>query len=471
MTISPTNACSQPANDSMLRLEQLAGEFGEVIATEPITGSGSNRRYFRFRFADGSTMIGCLGTNVAENQAFIGLARYFRERLLPVPEIIAVSDDSMAYLQQDLGSTSLLDCISDEEMVARTMEMLPKFQLNGAIGLDFSQCYPVSELDRRSVMWDLNYFKYCFLKPMGVEIDEPRLEDEFELLAERIVSARPLGFMVRDFQSRNVMVHDGQPWLIDFQGGRRGPVHYDVASFLWQSRAGFSDETRRQMIDRYIDTAGVSRESFLAQLPDFVAFRMMQVLGAYGFRGLYERKPAFMTQIPASLHSLRMSLNPNSFPYLSKLTEDLAFSIDQRNQNEDGALTVEVMSFSYKKGMPADSTDNGGGFTFDCRAIHNPGRYERYRALTGRDPEVIEFLENDGEITQFLEHCYSLVDASVERYLERGFTHLQVAFGCTGGRHRSLYSADHMAEHLRQRFAGQNLRVTLHHREQPQLEQ
>lgn len=456
----------------MHRLDQLARSFGDVTDVQPITGSGSNRQYVRFTYADGSTRIGCLGTVRAENQAFIELARHFSRRSLPVPEIIAVSADSMAYLQQDLGSTSLFDCIADPTMVEKAIEMLPKFQIDGAKDLDFKWCYPVSDLDRRSVMWDLNYFKYCFLKLMGMEIDEPRLEDEFEQMAYHIINARPLGFMVRDFQSRNVMIHDGTTWLIDFQGGRRGPLHYDVASFLWQSRAGFTDDTRQQMIDRYIAAAGIDGTEFRKLLPNFVAFRMMQVLGAYGFRGLHERKPAFITQIPTSLQSLHKSLDPSSFPYLSELTARLLHRMtDTDKHDDDDALTVEVMSFSYKKGLPADPTDNGGGFVFDCRAIHNPGRYERYRSLTGRDPEVIEFLETDGEITTFLNHCYAMVDASVERYLERGFTHLQVAFGCTGGRHRSLYSAEHMAEHLRQKFAGRKLRVSLHHREQPQLPQ
>lgn len=454
----------------MQRLERLAATLGELRAVEPITGSGSDRRYRRLLMADGKTYVGCVGTCRAENETFLYLARYFGQRGLPVPEVVAVSPDSMAYIQQDLGRESLFDRITDEAQVEQTVRLLPEFQIRGALGLDFSRCYPVAELDRRSVMWDLNYFKYCFLKPSGVTIDEPALEDEFGTLAERIVSARPLGFMVRDFQSRNVMIHDGKPWLIDFQGGRRGPVHYDVASFLWQSRAGFSDELRRRMVAAYVEAAGLVAAEFEAALPAFVAFRMMQVLGAYGFRGLYERKPAFLKQIPASLASLRRALNPAVYPCLTALTDELierGFGV--ADNGEPGLLTVEVLSFSYKKGLPADRSDNGGGFIFDCRAVHNPGRYDRYKPLTGRDPEVIEFLEENGEINEFLSHCYALVDASVERYLERGFTRLQVSFGCTGGRHRSLYSADHMAAHLREKFAGRNLKVVLHHREQPQL--
>ncbi len=453
----------------MQRLKQLAGGADRVASIQPIAGSGSNRKYYRLTLTDDTTVIGVIGTSVAENEAFIYLAQYFTARSLPVPAVIAVSDDRMAYLQEDLGSVALIDRITDCDLVGRTIDLLPRFQISGAMGLDFDRCYPVAEMDSRSVMWDLNYFKYCFLKPLGIEIDEPALEREFDALTIRLLSARPLGFMVRDFQSRNVMIHNDSPWLIDFQGGRRGPVHYDIASFLWQTRAGFTPAFRNEMVSRYVAAAGVNEAEFRNALPDFVAFRMMQVLGAYGFRGLYERKTAFMQQIPAALAELRESLDPATFPYLHSLASSITLPGQESTDVADGMLTVEVLSFSYRKGLPADLSGNGGGFVFDCRAVHNPGRYDRYKQLTGRDPEVIEFLESNGEITEFLSHCYALVDAAVDRYLERGFSHLQVAFGCTGGRHRSLYSADHMATHLRLSFAGRPIRIVLHHREQPSL--
>ncbi len=474
MTTSPTNASWQPVNDSMQRLKALAIEAGKhVTSIEAITGSGSNRRYFRLRIDDGTSLIGVVGTCKAENDAFIYLSDYFSARNLPVPKVVAVSEDRMVYLQQDLGSESLLDHITDTALIGQSIRLLPQFQILEAIGLDFSHCYPVAEMDRKSVMWDFNYFKYSFLKLTGTEIDEPALENEFELMAETLLSARPLGFMVRDFQSRNIMIHNGSPWLIDFQGGRRGPVHYDVASFLWQTRANFSQSLRDQMISEYCIAAGLSESSFRQTLPDFVAFRMMQVLGAYGFRGLFERKAAFMTQIPPALSALSTSLNEHKYPYLHSLVNALItrpeFSPQSDDKFSDGVLTVEVLSFSYRKGLPIDRSGNGGGFVFDCRAIHNPGRYDQYKQLTGRDPEVIDFLESNGEITEFLTHCYALVDNAVERYLSRGFTHLQVAFGCTGGRHRSLYSADHMAEHLKARFGNAKINITLTHREQPSL--
>lgn len=451
----------------MQRLEALAGQ--DVKSIEPISGSGSNRSYYRIFLADGTTVIGVIGTSKAENQAFIYLSEYFSKRGLRVPRVLAVSSDFMAYTQQDLGDTQLIDCLERTDLIAKTIEMLPDFQLKNAAGLDFSRCYPVEEMDRRSVMWDLNYFKYCFLKPLGVEIDEPALEAEFDRLATIILSARPLGFMVRDFQSRNVMIHNDEPWLIDFQGGRRGPVHYDVASFLWQARAGFSDELRSQMVDCYVKAAGVNEADFKRLLPEFIAFRMIQVLGAYGFRGLYERKQKFLGQIPQALATLTQYLNTAEYPYLSSLASELKSKFTEK-ADDDGRLTIEVLSFSYKKGLPVDNSGNGGGFVFDCRSLNNPGRYDQYKKLTGRDPEVIKFLEDDGGIIEFLEKCAALVDPAVSRYVERGFTHLQVAFGCTGGRHRSLYSADHMAEHLRRTFPADKVKVVLHHREQPQLQ-
>ncbi|GFI05545.1 nucleotide-binding protein YvcJ [Muribaculaceae bacterium] len=455
-------------------MQRLKSLIPDAKSFEPITGSGSNRRYWRVVRADGTSVIGAIGTVTTENDAFIYLSGYFSSRDLPVPRILAVSPDRTAYVQEDLGDTCLLDRITDTALVAKTIDMLPRFQINGALGLDFSRCHPVPEMDMTSVMWDLNYFKYCYLKLTGLEIDEPRLEKEFQSLASCLLMAKPWGFMVRDFQSRNVMIRDNMPYLIDFQGGRRGPVHYDVASFLWQARAGLSAEFRNSMVERYIAASGVDAEEFRTSLPFFVIFRMLQVLGAYGFRGYHERKPAFMQQIPAALTNLREAMNPAVFPYLSEITDTLlsrhaTHSSVGSDNDANGILTVEVLSFSYKKGLPADMSGNGGGFVFDCRAIHNPGRYEPYKQLTGKDAPVAEFLENDGEVFTFLDHCCALVDHAVERYLKRGFTHLQIAFGCTGGQHRSVYCAAAMAARLREKFAGQPIAVTETHREQPSL--
>lgn len=287
------------------RVEALLPSGRNLLAAEPIGGSGSNRRYWRLRFSAGADLIATEGTDRKENDAFIYLSEKLAANGVNVPRVVGVSADGMAYLQTSVGRVSLFDCLERRDLIARSMEMLARAQ--SIRGIDWSRCHPIAEMDRRAVMWDLNYFKYCFLKTTpGVEIDEPALEDDFERLADRILGSEPCGFMVRDFQSRNVMIDDdGNPALIDFQGGRRGPVHYDVASFLWQARAGFAPELRSQMVAHYCAAAGIDESDFRAELPQFVVFRLLQTLGAYGFRGRFEGKERFLTPIPAALSALR----------------------------------------------------------------------------------------------------------------------------------------------------------------------
>jgi hypothetical protein len=318
-------------------------------------------------------------------------------------------------------------------------------------------------------MWDLNYFKYCFLKATGLEFDESRLEDDFQALAEVLMRSQSSTFMYRDFQSRNVMLSDGKPYFIDFQGGRKGPFYYDVASFLWQAKAGFPQSLRMELLHQYIDALRkykpVDEAYFFEQLRHFVLFRTLQVLGAYGFRGYFEKKPHFMQSVPYAIANLKELLGTPfpEYPYLSEMLGQLVELKQFTDQMQKRALTVRVLSFAYKKGIPDDTTGNGGGYVFDCRAVNNPGKYDRYKPYTGLDEPVIKFLEDDGEIITFLEHCYALVDATVKRYVDRGFTNLMVSFGCTGGQHRSVYSAQHLAEHLNEKF---NVKVELTHREQ-----
>lgn len=335
--------------------------------------------------------------------------------------------------------------------------------------MDFNYCYPLAEFNRRSILWDLNYFKYCFLKTTGLEFQENLLEDDFEHMADALLQIQPQVFMYRDFQSRNVMLREGKPYFIDFQGGRKGPFYYDVASFLWQAKANYPDLLRQELVDEYLDALQpyhtIGEEQFLTTLRHFVLFRTLQVLGAYGFRGYFEKKAHFIQSVPYAIENLRQLLETDfpEYPYLClilrKLTELPQFA-SVRNRRK---LTVRVMSFSYKKGIPEDPSGNGGGYVFDCRAVHNPGKYEQYKQLTGRDKPVIDFLEQDGEILRFLEHVDALVDAHVQRFLERGFTNLSICFGCTGGQHRSVYSAEHVARHLNEKFG---VRIQLIHREQ-----
>ena len=348
--------------------------------------------------------------------------------------------------------------------------MLPDVQFSGAVGLDFNKCYPLAEFDTRTIMWDLNYFKYCFLKATGIEFQEDLLEDDFQAMSEVLMRSQSSTFMYRDFQSRNVMlVNNNEPWFIDFQGGRKGPFYYDVASFLWQAKANMPDSLRDELINEYIDSLRkykpVDEEYFHEQLRHFVLFRTLQVLGAYGFRGYFEKKPHFMQSVPYAVANLRTLLKEPypEYPYLSKLLKELVEMKQFSDELQKHTLTVKVMSFAYKKGIPNDTSGNGGGYVFDCRAVNNPGKYERYKPFTGLDQQVIKFLEDDGEIITFLDHAYELVDSTVKRYIERGFTNLMVCFGCTGGQHRSVYSAQHMAEHINEKF---NVKVELIHREQ-----
>ena len=456
----------------------------EAEACQQLTADGSPRRYYRLS-AEGGSMIGAVGTSAEENRAFVAIARQMRSKGLPAPEIYAVADDGMRYLQEDLGDASLFGIIiaaqgrggyeeTDMELLRSTIRLLADVQWKTAEGFDFAQCHPSPELNRRGIQWDLHYFKYCFLKATRMEFDEERLEDDFDHLAMVLLEGSDGVFMYRDFQSRNVMVRDGQPWLIDFQGGRRGPVEYDLVSFLWQARARFTKAMRQELIDEYLCSASryrtFDKEAFTKRLQYFVLFRTLQVLGAYGYRGYFEHKAHFVQSIPMAIDNLRTLLAENAFsdlPYLATMLRQMTALPLLAPCKEETELTVRITSFSYKKGIPDDLTGNGGGFVFDCRAIHNPGRYAEYKQLTGMDEPVIAFLDKEEAMLEFLTHVYGIVDYSVEKYLSRGFTHLMVSFGCTGGQHRSVYSAEHLAAHLHTKYG---VRIVLEHREQGKRE-
>ena len=468
----------------MKRLSSLYSKyFGCCPETvSAITGSASNRSYYRL-VSEAGRCIGVIGTDREENNAFVTLARHFSSKGIPVPEIYSVSDDGMVYIQEDLGGISLYDLLLSarkgqtswdevEALLCRTMSLLPKIQYEGAEGLDFSICYPQPSFDRQNVMFDLNYFKYCFLKATGLEFNEVLLQQDFERLADDLLLHDTDTFMYRDFNVRNVMVKEGSPYFIDFQGGRRGPVCYDVASFVWQARAAYDDDLKEKLVQSYVDAltayAEVHRDKFKEDLKLSRLFRLLQVLGAYGFRGWTEHKAAFVVSIPSAISNLKELLSElpsDSYPYLMQVLKQLV-RLPRFNQSTegDGVLEVRVSSFSFKKGVPYDPSGNGGGYVFDCRSIHNPGRYEPYKKLTGMDEPVIRFLEDDGEIIGFLEHVYGVVDPHVATYAKRGFTSLMVSFGCTGGQHRSVYCAEHLAVHLSELYP--DIRVRLIHREQ-----
>lgn len=481
-----------------------------------MAGAGSNRAYYRLTDPDGHSVVGVVGTSRDENEAFIYLSAHFRKRQLPVPEVLAVSEDGMRYLQEDLGHTSLFDALKggrdaggrynlhEQQLLEDTIRQLPNFQIRGARELDWSHCYPQPEFNEENVLFDLNYFKYCFLKPTELDFHELKLEANFRLMAKDLLAEPTDSFMYRDFQARNVMLDaDEKPAFIDFQGGRKGPYYYDLASFLWQASARYPEKLRRRLIYEYYYslkqfTEVPSKRHFVNRLSLFVLFRTLQVLGAYGYRGYFERKQHFIDSIPPAIDNLRRIIEAEDFhyPYLMEVLRQLtllpqfekkddaprtrtdgyrttALNIYPAHSNDGpatfskydgkGPLVVRVFSFSYRKGIPEDESGNGGGYVFDCRSTHNPGRYEPYKKLTGLDEPVIRFLEDDGEIVTFLSHVYALADAHVARYLQRGFTDLMFSFGCTGGQHRSVYSAQHLAEHLNEKYG---IEVRICHREQ-----
>lgn len=465
----------------------------------PMAGAGSNRRYYRLEGCAGEAVVATCGDDAAENRAFMALSGHLCDNCrLPVPAIMASSEDNTAYLQTWAGEKDLFSTLAharetgeyssaDISLLDEAMRLLARIQYSGGKDMDFDICYPRREMDRRLVRWDLSYFKYCFLKPSGIEFDEDALQDEFDSLEEVLLSGKEdwSTFMLRDFQSRNVMVgEDGSLTAIDFQGGRRGPGAYDVASFVWQAKARYPEWLKERMTDVYVNemerlNPAFDSEGFREELPVFVLFRCLQTLGAYGFRGWIERKPHFLQSVPAGVDNLATLLAngklSETFPHLGQIAIGLKARFGSEAEGKrrekylhqipaaENPLTVRVTSFSFKKGLPEDPSGNGGGFVFDCRAPHNPGRYEPYKKLTGLDAPVREFLESDGEIKPFIEECERIVDASVERYLQRGFTNLSVNFGCTGGQHRSVYSADAVARHLNDKYG---VKVLLTHREQ-----
>ncbi len=455
-------------------------------AVETLPKAGSDRQYFRLKGPSGSA-IGVQNQDVAENKTFLSFSAHFGKCGLPVPAIYAVDDSATVYLQEDLGDESLLQVLESRRKAAGTLPpsvialyekslaQLANMQVVGGQGLDYSLCVPRADFDLQSIRWDLNYFKYYFLRAIKVPHDEQALENDFETLARWLLETDCSHYMFRDFQARNIMVRDEQPYFIDYQGGRRGALQYDVASLLYQAKADLPEEVREALLDHYIAAlsqyTSVDVPRFKAHYRGYVLIRLLQVLGSYGFRGFFERRPHFLDSIPYALENVRMLLDTAALPIaLPTLWEALRATLQSPALVGLGGkpaalkpLTLRVRSFSYKAGIPQDPSANGGGFVFDCRAVHNPGRFDAYKPLTGRDKPVKEFLEALPETQQFFNEASSLVEASVRRYLERGFTDLMVSFGCTGGQHRSVYFADRLALEIGGRFP---VTIELQHVEQ-----
>ena len=454
----------------------------EVTYFEQLPGSGSYREYARMKSA-GKQVIGAYNSDVKENQAFLEFSAHFRNKNIPVPHIYAVSGDLKTYLQEDLGNTTLFDFLSQTrekegfssrivDEYKKVLKELPRIQLVAGKDIDYSFCYPRDAFDKQSMMWDLNYFKYYFLKLANIPFDEQALEDDFQAFSDYLLAVDNNAFLYRDFQSRNVMLKDGGVYFIDYQGGRKGALQYDLASLLYDAKANIPEAEREEMLEFYLDELSqykhIDRAKFKSLFDGYVLIRIMQAMGAYGFRGFYEKKEHFLKSIPFALKNLETLLAKSTIqvnvPELMKVLKAVTESAFLRSISPvNDRLTVRVSSFSYKKGIPKDPSGNGGGFVFDCRAIHNPGKYAEYKHLTGKDPQVQQFLEEKSTMADFLEPVFKLVSHSVEVYSLRGFSHLCVSFGCTGGQHRSVYAAEKMTEYLKNNYP---VEVVLQHIEQ-----
>jgi aminoglycoside/choline kinase family phosphotransferase len=455
-------------------LERLFEQhFGFAAAdVKPLQGQlgGSGRAIVRLS-GKGASAIGIVYSVREENVAFLEFSRHFRQHGLPVPDIYAEDLSHGAYLEEDLGNTTLFEYLSANragdavaepalEAYRKVVAVLPRFQVEAGRDLNYKVCYPRAGFDRQSIAWDLNYFKYYFLRLAGVPFNEQALESDFGRLTKFLLAAPHDYFLYRDFQSRNVMLRDGEPWFVDYQGGRRGALQYDIASLLFDGKADLPPELRQELLDYYLDCLArhidLNRDAFMDHYYAYVYIRIMQALGAYGFRGFYERKPHFLQSVPYALKNLRWLAHnvslPIALPALMEAFQGMLGSEKLRNlapSPSSTGLTVRIFSFSFHRQFPVDDSGNGGGFVFDGRSLPNPGREERFRQLTGKDAAVIEYLETQPSVLEFFSHARALVDAAVTNYRSRGFRDLMISFGCTGGQHRSVYMAEQMAKHLR----------------------
>ncbi|MBS4064850.1 MAG: phosphotransferase [Chitinophagaceae bacterium] len=462
----------QPVHDLISQLYQSS--FGtEPLSVSKIPQSGSDRVYFR---VEGQPV--CIATsnkNIKENQTFLRFSEHFKKCNCPVPEIYAVTADEGIYLQEDFGDVSLLNELEQHGhndhvygLFQQSLQQLAHMQIKGHENFNYEWCITSQEFGKQAILADLLYFKYYFLDALKIPYDKEKLVDDFEVLSIYLARVDHRYFMFRDFQSRNVMVKEGKVHFIDYQGGMKGAVQYDVASLLWQAKAELPDDWKNSLLEFYIDCvekvlqSKIDRTRFISQYNGYVLIRLLQVLGAYGFRGLFERKAHFLTSIPLALRNLRWFLANRhigiSLPEFERLLglvveDEIIRRFEPPKATEETKLTVHIHSFSYKTtGIPKDESENGGGFVFDCRGILNPGRFEAYKQQTGRDKEVKDFLEQQTKMPAFLNSIYNIVDISVEDYMKRGFESLQINFGCTGGQHRSVYAADALARHLKNKY-------------------
>lgn len=467
-------------------VDKLTQIFRRLHNTEPdyileLPRSGSDRIYYRIGFNNDS-LIGTYNPHPSENKAFEIFARHFKKAGLNVPSIFLHDSQQNCMILQDLGDRSLFSVLQSQGLTEEVKNLYRKvihdligFQAAGLQNFDYSVCYPRDAFDKRSMMWDLNYFKYYFLRLSGTLFDEQQLENDFENLVNYLSEEDSKHFLYRDFQSRNIMIYNNEPWYIDFQGGRKGPLQYDLASLLFDAKASLPPDFRAELLNLYIleakEKLGINADVFYDKFYGFVLIRILQALGTYGFRGYYEQKTHFLQSIPFAMKNLQWleenTSMPIEIPALKEILHQIAFNPELASFGfVPEKLTISIFSFSYKKGIPYDRSGNGGGFVFDCRALPNPGRLEAYKTLTGKDAAVIEYLEKEDAVHDFIKNTAKLVQQSIQVYKERGFSHLQIAYGCTGGQHRSVYSAEQLFQKIKTQS---DIDVRIFHREQPQI--
>jgi aminoglycoside/choline kinase family phosphotransferase len=487
-------------------IELYRARFGsEPDAAVDLRADGSNRRLYRLFHHDGGSVVGVFGPEPEENRAFLAYSAAFGSIALPVPVIYAADESLGVYLEEDLGDVTLYKALvasrqpdgspSSEirSLYHRVVELLPRLQIEGDRVIDYALAWPTAEFDRESMMWDLNYFKYHFLKLASIPFNESRLERDLVRFVDFLDGAERRSFMYRDFQSRNIMIRDGKPWLIDYQGGRRGPLQYDVASLLYDAKADLPETFRQELLEHYLTSleeySGTKREEFVRYFGGFVLVRLLQAMGAYGYRGFFERKPHFLASVPYAVGNIRRIIEkglPVELPELQRVLERIverdwtgviaeetalvasdavinaSVAPSAPNSSRD-RLTIVIRSFSYRRGYPEETSEHGGGFVFDCRGLPNPGRLEEYKRLTGRDSPVVRYLEGIDETEPYWQGVRALVDSTVATYTARNFEHLSVGFGCTGGQHRSVYFAERLAQHIAAHYP--DITVDLAHRE------
>lgn len=467
------------------RIKELFTHFSKdaITAIDKLPQAGSERHYYRIHTA-AKNYIATYGANIKENESFLYFSEHFGKKKLATPLIFCVNAEKDIYIQEDFGDISLLNKLEElgfvqpvYDLYKESLHQLALLQVKGHEDLNYKKCLTNSSFGKEAIMADLLYFKYYFLDALRRPYDKQKLIKDFEALSNYLSHTEYKFFMFRDFQSRNIMIkEDGTVGFIDYQGGMKGAPQYDVASLLSQAKANLPEEWKHNLLEDYITSfetiveETVDRDVFRSQYNGYVLIRLLQVLGAYGFRGLFERKAHFLTSIPLALQNLKSFITHQSIgiavPEFKKVLElcisdAVIAEFTPVQATADTPLVVTINSFSFlQQGYPKDDTSNGGGFVFDMRGILNPGRFDDYKHLSGLDKPVKDFLEQQTKMPEFLNSVYSIIDISVEDYIKRGFENLGINFGCTGGQHRSVYAAEAVARHLRNKF---KVKIVLNH--------